>query len=148
MGERHVSRDPFASETSEVGVKSLAQRHGVDDFLSCLRLLVRTNPGQELQLVIDNYHTCKHAQVTRRLERHRRIHHHSTPTSASRMNQVEIWFSLLHRRGVLNSIGALRPAIQRFLDAWNEQCSPFTWAKPADQILAHPNRQHSPENSH
>jgi len=102
--------------------------------------------------VVDNYHTHKHLQVNQWLERHKRVHLHFTPTSASWMNQVETWFSLLHRRaihrGVFKSVAALREAIQRFLDAWNGQSRPFTWVKPADQILALANRQRSSETGH
>ena len=32
-------------------------------------------------------------------------------------------------------------AIGRFVDAWNERCQPFRWAKDADQILAKLARQ-------
>ena len=39
------------------------------------------------------------------------------------MNQVEIWFSLLHRhalrRGVFQNLGSLVTAIRRFMGAWN-----------------------------
>jgi hypothetical protein len=68
------------------------------------------------------------------------------------MNQVEIWFSMLHRRflqrGVFKSVAALREAIQRFLDAWNDKCRPFNWVKPADQILARADRQRSSGTGH
>ena len=69
---------------------------------------------------MDNYHTDKHLEVEQWLEHHKRVHLHFTPTSASWMNQVEIWFYLLHRgaiqRGVFKSVAALRQAIQRFLE--------------------------------
>ena len=52
---------------------------------------------------------------------------------------AEIWFSLLNaraiRRGAFKNVGALREAIQRFLNAWNENCQPFKWVKTAPQIL-------------
>jgi hypothetical protein len=61
------------------------------------------------------------------------------------MNQVELWFSLLHqralRRGVFKSLSALINAIHHFLEAWNESCAPFTWVKTADQILTKASRQ-------
>jgi hypothetical protein len=65
---------------------------------------------------------------------------HVTTTSASWMNQVETWFSIVHRkairRGVFRSVTHLKDAIQRFLDAWNANCDPFAWVKIADLILA------------
>lgn len=151
---RHGTTTLFAALDVASGrvVGDFTQRHGVDNFLAFLRLLARTYPAQELHLVVDNYHTHKHVQISRWLERHKRIHLHFTPTSASWMNQVEIWFSLLHRRalrrGVFKSVAALRQAIQRFLDAWNQQCRPFVWVKPADQILARADRQRSSETRH
>jgi transposase len=151
---RHGTTTLFAALDVASGrvVGDFTQRHGVDDFLAFLRLVARTYPGQELHLVVDNYHTHKHAQINRWLERHKRVHLHFTPTSASWMNQVEIWFSLLHRRalrrGVFKSVAALRQAIQRFLDAWNDECRPFMWVKPADQILARADRQRSSETRH
>lgn len=151
---RHGTTTLFAALDVASGqvVGDFTERHGVDDFLSFLRLLAKTYPGQELHLVVDNYHTHKHARVESWLKRHKRIQLHFTPTSASWMNQVEIWFSLLHRRalhrGVFKSVTALRQAIQRFLDAWNDQRRPFVWIKPADQILALADRQRSSGTRH
>lgn len=114
--------------------------------------MARTYPGQELHLIVDNYHTHKHAQVNRWLERHKRVHLLFTLTNGSWMNQVEIWFSLLHRRalhrGVFKSVSAVKEAIQRFLDAWNDRCRPLVWVKPADRILARADRQRSSEAGH
>ena len=61
------------------------------------------------------------------------------------MNQVETWFSILSRkairRGVFRSVSSLTDAIQRFIEAWNENKKPFVWVKSADEILAKANRQ-------
>jgi transposase len=151
---RHGTTTLFAALDVATGqvVGDFTERHGVDDFLAFLRLLAKTYPTQQLHLVVDNYHTHKHPQVSRWLERHKRVQLHFTPTSASWMNQVEIWFSLLHRRaiqrGVFKSVAALKQAIQRFLDAWNDQCHPFTWVKPANHILALADRQRSSGTGH
>ncbi len=55
------------------------------------------------------------------------------------------WFSLLSRRtiqhGVFKSAAALREAIMRFLDAWNEHHQPFAWVESGEQMLARANRQ-------
>jgi hypothetical protein len=128
-----------------VGLGNCTLRHRHQEFLDFLRLLARTYPRQELHLVLDNYGTHKHPAVKRWLARHPRFHLHFTPTSASWMNQVEIWFSLLHRhalrRGVFRNLGSLVTAIHRFMETWNENCRPFAWVKTADQILAKANRQ-------
>jgi transposase len=145
--KRHGITSLFAAldvATGEVtGRCYLKHRH--QEFLNFLKLLAQTYPRQELHLVLDNYSTHKHPAVRGWLRRHPRVHLHYTPTSASWMNQVELWFSLLHqralRRGVFKSLSALINAIHHFLEAWNESCAPFTWVKTADQILTKASRQ-------
>jgi transposase len=65
---------------------------------------------------------------------------HFTPTSASWLNLVEVFFSIIERqalrRGDFASVTDLIAAISRFCAAWNEHCQPFSWTKPADEILA------------
>lgn len=116
------------------------QAHRHQEFLQFLKLLATSYPEGELHLVLDNYATHKHATVKQWLGQHPRFKLHFTPTGASWMNQVEIWFSLITRRAIrraaFRSVAGLRAAIQRFLDAWNEDCQPFAWVKTAEQILA------------
>jgi predicted component of type VI protein secretion system len=68
-----------------------------------------------------------------------RVTAHFTPTHASWMNMVEIFFGVAERqairRGTFRSVRELQVAIRRFIDAYNTRCQPFTWTKPADQIL-------------
>jgi hypothetical protein len=65
---------------------------------------------------------------------------HFTPTSASWLNLVEVWFALLSakqlKRGVHPSIEALKQAIEHYIAATNEHPKPFVWTKTADEILA------------
>lgn len=61
--------------------------------------------------MLDNYGTHKHPVVKRWLARQRRFHLHFTPTSGSWMNQVEIWFSLLHRRALRRGVFRKRPRL-------------------------------------
>ena len=144
---RHGTTTLFAAldvATGEVTGRCYA-RHRHEEFLRFLRLVARRYPRGQIHLVLDNYATHKHPEVQEWLHRHPRFHLHFTPTSASWMNQVECWFSILHRaairRGVFHNLAALRTAIQRFLDAWNDNRHPFTWVKTPDQILAHANRK-------
>jgi len=144
---RHGTATLFAAldvATGEVTGRSYA-RHRHQEFLAFLRLVVRRYPRGPLHLVLDNYGTHKHPEVQAWLQRHPRVHLHFTPTSASWMNQVETWFSIIHRkairRGVFRSVPHLKDAIQRFIDAWNAKKHPFVWVKTADQILARANHQ-------
>jgi hypothetical protein len=65
---------------------------------------------------------------------------HFTPTSASRVNAVENFFSKMTRqrirRGVFRSIADLQAAINAYLAEHNASPKPFVWAKSADAILA------------
>jgi transposase/transposase-like protein len=115
-------------------------RHTGDDFLAFLRLLARTYPKGEIHVVLDNVSTHKTPDVQAWLAKHKRFTFHFTPTSASWMNQVETWFSILSRqairRGSFESVRALTAAIERFTREWNAGATPFSWVKTADAILA------------
>jgi len=115
-------------------------RHRHQEFLKFLKLVDKDIPGKELHLILDNYGTHKQEKVQRWLKRHKRFHLHFTPTGASWMNMVEIWFGILTnqaiRRGSFDSVAHLVGAIKTFLNRWNEGAKPFVWTKTAEQILA------------
>ncbi len=144
---RHGITSLFAALEVATGAVTGAcyQRHRHEEFLAFLTLLVRAYPRQELHLVLDNVSSHQTPEVQRWLRRHPRVHLHFTPTGSSWLNQVETWFSILSRRairrGAFTSLQALIDAIQRFLDAWNENSRPFVWVKSAEQILATMHRQ-------
>jgi transposase len=115
-------------------------RHTGADFLAFLRRLDRAYPDQELHVVLDNVSTHKTPAVREWLAAHQRITFHFTPTSASWMNQVETWFSVLSRQAIrrssFGSVKELIAMIERFTEQWNAGASPFHWVKTADEILA------------
>ena len=61
------------------------------------------------------------------------MHLHFTPTHASWLNQVEVWFSLLARQALrgasFTSVRQLREAIDGFIAVYNPQAVPFEWIK-------------------
>lgn len=65
---------------------------------------------------------------------------HFTPTSASWINAVEGFFSIITRRsirrGVFKFIADLQDAITRYIRARNKAAKPFVWTKPAGTIFA------------
>lgn len=89
-------------------------------------------PDQEIHVILDNLRTHK-PKHDRWLARHPNVHLHFTPTHASWLNQVEIWFSILHRAalrgGSFTAPGEVRKAIDRFLKAYNPTAQPFEWRK-------------------
>lgn len=120
-------------------------RHRHQEFLAFLNRLVRAYPRVPLHVVLDNSSTHSTPEVERWLARHQRVHFHFTPTSASWMNMVEIWFSILTsqqvRRGVYHDVPELIAAIEHFIDHYNQRAQPFVWTKAADDILAKATKQ-------
>jgi transposase len=114
------------------------QRH--QEFLRFLERVDAAIPENlEIHLVMDNYGTHKMAKVKRWFARRPRYHLHFTPTSASWLNQVERFFSLLTdrriRRGTFASVRALESAIRDYLTHHNQNPRPFAWTADADSIL-------------
>jgi transposase len=114
-------------------------RHRHQEFLAFLNRLVRSYPRVPLHVVLDNSSTHSTPEVERWLARHKRVHFHFTPTGASWMNMVEIFFSILTsqqvRRGVHHDVPELIAAIEYFIEHYNQRAQPFVWTKTADQIL-------------
>ena len=110
-------------------------------FLNAVR--ARVPAGELIHAIADNYATHKLPPTW--LERHPRWIFHFTPTSASRINAVEGFFSALTRRrlrrGVFQSVADLEQAISRYIREHNATSSPFVWTKPADSIRG-PVQQH------
>ena len=118
-------------------------RHRHQEFLKFLKVIDQTYPDLEIHLVLDNYRTHKHPVVRAWLAMNPRFHLHFT--SASWLNQVETWFSILHRqaiqRGVFHSVRSLMAKIQQFLVTWDDHKHPFAWVKTADEVLHRPRAQ-------
>jgi len=124
--------------TGEVTAACYPQ-HRHQEFLSFLNQLVR-DPRRPLHVVLDNSSTHSTPEVKAWLKRHKRVHFHFTPTSASWMNMVEIWFSILTkqqvRRGVYHGVPELIAAIETFIEGYNQRAQPFVWTKTAQDVLA------------
>lgn len=140
--ERHGTVTLFAAlniATGEVEGECYP-RHRHQEFLRFLRRLDKTHPDGEIHLILDNYATHKHQTVKQWLQRHPRFTLHFTPTGASWLNMVEIWFGILQsqalRRGNFYDVDMLVATIRRFIEAWKEDAKPFVWVKTPDQILA------------
>ena len=139
---RHGTTTLFAALEVATGKVTDAcyPRHRNVEFLKFLRQVAKAYPRRKLHIVVDNYAAHKHPNVAKWLARNPRITLHFTPTSASWLNLVETFFSIITRqaihRGSFTSVPDLIAAIRRFIDAHNDRCEPFTWTKTADDILA------------
>jgi transposase len=87
---------------------------------------------KEIHVILDNY--CTHKRNADWLAQYEgRVHFHFTPTSASWLNQIEIWFGLLTRKALRGASFAskdqLRSAIEAFVTKTNQNPKPFHWRK-------------------
>ena len=150
---RHGTTTLFAALDIATGQVTDAcfDRHRHQEFLR-FKQVAQAYPRVELHVVCDNYATHKHPTVKAWLARHPRITLHFTPTSASWLNIVEIFFGVITRqairRGTFDSVRELVTKIRRFIEGWNERCEPFVWTKDAGAILAKIDRKASSETGH
>ena len=115
-------------------------RHRHQEFLQFLRTINSQTPkASDLHLIVDNYATHTHPEVTAWLAKHPRFHLHFTPTSASWLNLVERWFREITekriRRGAFKSVPDLMAAIMDYLQANNVDPKPFIWTASVQTIL-------------
>jgi transposase len=102
------------------------------DFQAFMDDVLKDVPSaQEVHVILDNYAT--HKKNDDWLKAHRNVTFHFTPTSASWLNQVEVWFGILSRKALngasFDSTHELAQAIQDFCDAWHQNAHPFVWRK-------------------
>jgi transposase len=104
------------------------------DFLSFMDDVLKELPFSETahyHVVLDTY--CIHKRCDEWLAAHSNVTFHYTPTSASWLNQVEIWFNIMSRkvlRGAsFDDTGALALAIEAYIKAYNALAEPFVWKK-------------------
>jgi transposase len=141
--KRHGTTTLFAALDIANGVVlgQCKRRHRHQEYLQFLKHVDQNVPQKlEIHVVVDNYATHKHPAVKRWLATHHRWHVHYTPTYASWLNQVEIWFNLITqraiRRGTFSSVKELIAKIEDYIKHYNRHPQPFAWTATADSILA------------
>ena len=103
-----------------------------ENFVEFLGDLVRHTPkGLDLHCIADNLSAHKTGDVATFLEQNPHVHIHYTPTHASWLNQVELFFSILERRllrrGEFASVDELADRIIAFIKDYNKRAAPFRW---------------------
>jgi transposase len=111
------------------------------NFLNFLKHLYRINPGREIHIIADNLSAHKHKDVLAWVTKRRRLHLHFTPTYASWLNQIEIWFNIFARAvlkgGVWQSKQELISQIMKYIRCYNkERARPFRWTYEGKILLA------------
>ena len=136
--QKHLSRNGtlnlFAAlnvATGHVHHKSTATKTRADFQAFMDDVVNDVASDQEIHVIVDNYAT--HKKNDDWLTAHPNVTFHFTPTSASWLNQVEIWFGILTRKALngasFDSTHELAQAIQDFCDAWHQNAHPFVWRK-------------------
>jgi transposase len=121
----------FEVVTGKVTAAHKKRRRRVE-FLDFMNEIVALYPDTAIHVVLDNLNTHK-PKNDRWLKLHPNVHFHFTPTRASWLNQVEIWFSILEGKSLhgasFTSVAQLREHIDAFVEAYNETAKPFVWTK-------------------
>lgn len=103
-----------------------------DNFVTFLWDLIDQTPdGMDLHCICDNLSAHLTEKVDILLQHNPRVHLHYTPTHASWLNQVELFFSILERRllrrGEFVSVDDLTRRIIAFIKDYNRRATPFRW---------------------
>jgi transposase len=121
----------FEVATGKVTAAHKNRRRRVE-FLDFMNDVVAAYPERELHVILDNLNTHK-PKNDRWLTRHPKVRFHFTPTRASWLNQVEIWFSILEKQSLqgasFKSVRQLKEHIDAFIEAYNQNAKPFVWTK-------------------
>ena len=132
--KRHGTVNLFAALEVATGVirGKTTQTKKRADFQAFMEEIVADQPAdRQIHVILDNLNT--HKKNEEWLSRHPNVTFHFTPTSASWLNQVEIWFGIFQRKTLNNasfgSIEQLTQAIHDFTAAYNENAAPFVWRK-------------------
>ena len=83
----------FEVATGKVTAAHKTRRRRIE-FLDFMNDIVAAHADTAIHVILDNLNTHK-PRNDRWLRRHPNVHFHFTPTRASWLNQVEIWFSIL-----------------------------------------------------
>lgn len=109
------------------------QTREADDLMEFMEVLARSIPHGPIFIIWDNLN-IHHGQRWEQFNaRHGgRFHFVHTPVHASWLNQIEIWFGILHKRvlkyGSFQSVEQLVEKVCGFIQHWNDfDAHPFRW---------------------
>lgn len=131
---RHGTLSLLAALDTQTGqvIGRTVPRHTSAVFVDFLAAVVASQPRRrEIHVILDNLSTHKTKGVAQFLEAHPNVHLHFTPTYASWLNQIELWFSKMERdliaRGIFRSVGDLRRKIMRYIRHCNQTAQRIRW---------------------
>lgn len=132
--KRHGTRALFAAfecASGEVLVRPTDSTRAAN-FIGFLDELDAQVPAHlEVHCIVDNLASHGTPDVEAWLDTHHRVFLHRTPTHASWLNQVEMWFSILTRQlldtAEFADTNDLAGAIIDYVDDYNTRAKPFKW---------------------
>lgn len=132
--KRHGTTTLFAAlnvATGKVTGRHYKRRRRLE-FLDFMNKVVADYPNREIHVILDNLSTHKPKRDLW-LTRHTNVHFHYTPTHASWLNQIEIWFSILASKSLdgasFYTVDELKAHISSFIESYNHDAKPFAWTK-------------------
>ena len=131
--KRHGTTTLFAALEVATGkvLAAHSKRRRRVEFLGFMNGVVAAFPDRELHVIVDNLNT--HKKNEHWLKKHPKVHFHFTPTRASWLNQVEIWFSVLQGQSLsgasFTTVQQLQEHIDAFIGKYNQRAKPFVWTK-------------------
>ena len=142
--KRHGTVDLFAAMNLATGevLHGTRRSHAGADVLAFFKWIdLHVERDLDVHVVLDNLSAHKSEPVRTWLAdpKRKRWHLHFTPTSASWLNLIEGWFSVLTRKALTNtsftSTGQLTEAIDEWASNWNHDPQPFVWTKTVEDII-------------
>ena len=133
--KRHGTTTLFAAPnvgSGEVVGRHYKRRRRVE-FLDFINRVVAAYPEREIHVVLDNLATHKPDRDIW-LKRHKNVRFHYTPTHASWLSQIEIWFSALTTQSLngasFTTVKGLVAHIDAFIERYNQTANPSSGPNP------------------
>ena len=129
--KRHGTTTLFAALEVATGkiIATHSKRRRRVEFLNFMNSVTATFPNRQLHVILDNLNTHKKNEDW--LKAHPNVKFHFTPTSASWLNQVEVWFSILQGQSLsgasFTSLKQPEQHIDAYIKAYNYKAEPFVW---------------------
>src|SRR3974377_851395 len=123
--KRHGTTTLFAALEVATGkiIAAHSKRRRRVEFIGFMNSVVAAFPDRELHVILDNLNTHKKNESW--LKRHPNVHFHLTPTHASWLNQVEVWFSILQGQSLSGTsftrITQLTEQLDAYIKSYNKK---------------------------
>ena len=132
--KRHGTLNLFAAlevATGAIHSRTTTQKRRIEFLEFMDQVMGEIEPAIEVHVILDNYGI--HKRNNEWLAAHPNVTFHFTPTSASWLNMVEIWFGILTRKALrgasFRSTDELKQGIEAFITAYGPKAKPFIWRK-------------------